>query len=244
MRARRFAAMVAYVPRACLPPRRQAVLAIPVVSAVLFGLITRTIGGDRGEAFAPIAEAGLFGLVLPLGALVIGDAVLGAEVRNGALPFTWLAPVPLVEIVVARWAGGVAVAATTLVPATALAALAGGAPNAALPAAAAMLLGCAAHVAVFVLIGATARRAAVWSLGYVLLVERLVGAAIAGVAALSPTWLATTFYGEVGPGAGELLRSGVPEGAAAAGRLVLVAAVALALATWRLGKLQLTGARD
>ena len=45
-----------------------------------------------------------------------------------------------------------------------------------------------AYVAVFIAIGCLTRRTAVWSLAFVFLVERLLGAALTGIAQLSPTW--------------------------------------------------------
>ncbi len=83
-----------------------------------------------------------------------------------------------------------------------------------------------------------------WSLGAVLLGERLLGAAIAGVAGVSPSWVARSVYGSYGPAAEALERAGIPSGGAAVGRLVVLTTVALALATWRLGSLRLTGSRD
>ncbi len=240
----RLLAMVVYVPRACLPTQRRRILAVPIGAALLFGALSHAIEGDRAAAFADVANAGLFGLVLPLGCLIIGDAVLGAEVRSGALPFTWLAPVNLWEIIVARWLGGWLIALATIVPACAAAALIAGVPEAIVPLMLATSVGASALVAVFVLIGSTTRRAAVWSLGFVLLGERLVGATIAGVAGVSPSWVARSVYASYGPAAEALERSGIPSGGAALGRLVALTLVALALAVWRLGSLQLTGSRD
>lgn len=244
MKINRLLAMVLYVPRACLPPLRRRILAIPIGAALLFGALSHAVRGDRAEAFAGIADGGLFGLVLPLGTLIIGDAVLGAEVRSGALPFTWLAPVRLWEIVVTRWLGGWLITLATLVPACMAAALIAGVPAAIAPMTLAAGFGSAALVAIFVLVGSTTRRSAVWSLGLLLLGERLVGAAIAGVAGVSPTWVARSVYASYGPGAEALERSGIPTDGAAVGRLALLTVVALALAVWRMQTLQLTGSRD
>ena len=73
--------------------------------------------------FANVAAEGIFSLLMPIAALVIGDAVLGAEVRAGTFHFTWLSPVPIWQIVVGRWLGGSFVALVTIAPATALAAV-------------------------------------------------------------------------------------------------------------------------
>ena len=72
---------------------------------------------------------GLFTLVLPLASLVVGDAVLGAEVRKGTFHFTWLSPVPRWQIAVGRWLGGWSLVALTVAPAFALAAVIAGSPD-------------------------------------------------------------------------------------------------------------------
>ena len=239
-----FAACVAYAVRVCVPPKRWALLALPLVASVLFGLLARVVDeATRAEGLATVGE-GLFGLVLPFACLVVGDAVLGAEVRSGAFALTWLSPTAFSTIVLARWLAGWAIAAVSLAPAMVGAAVAAGVPEAAAPLVLATVAAAGAYVAVFVLIGATVRRAALWSLALVLLIERLIGTALAGIAQLSPQWLARTAYGDLGPDADDLLRSGVPSGAGALVRLVLVGGVALVGATWRVRHLRLVGAAD
>ena len=119
---------------------------------------------------------------------MIGDSVLGAEVRAGTFHFTWLSPTPTWQIVLGRWVGGSIVALITIAPACALAAVIAGAPSAAGPAYIAAAVGSVAYVALFIAIGCLTRRTAVWSLAIVFLVERLLGAALTGIAQLSPTW--------------------------------------------------------
>lgn len=241
--ARRLPALVAYVPRACLPPRRLGVLALPCAVVLVSGLLAHTIEGSARGAFADVAGLGIFGLALPLGSLVIGDAVLGAEVRSGTLPVTWLTPTRFGEIAVARWLGGWLVALVTLVPAAVLAAVIAGTPSLAGPIAVATAAATAAHVALFVLIGGLTRRAAVWSLAIVFVIERLLGAVLSGIAQLSPTWQGRAAFAGVADLPG-LRRDGIPEGWDAVVRLGLLTAVFLVVATLGLRRLQLTGARD
>ena len=93
-----------YALRACLPTRRRLGLLLPALGAVLFGLLAHLVRGPtRLHGFAEVSTSGLFGIVLPIGSMVIGDAVLGAEVRSGTMHFTWLSPVPRWKIVVGRW---------------------------------------------------------------------------------------------------------------------------------------------
>src|SRR4029077_10258589 len=122
---------------------------------------------------------------MPIAALVIGDSVLGAEVRSGVFHFTWLTPTPTSLIVFGRWVGGSLVALATIAPACALAAVVAGSPESAGPAFLAAAIGSMAYVAIFIVIGCLTRRTAVWSLAFVFFVERLLGAALTGVAQLS-----------------------------------------------------------
>lgn len=241
---RRLPALVAYVPRACLPVRRLAVLALPCATILASGLLSRALDDRATEAFSDVAALGIFGLAMPLGTLVIGDAVLGAEVRSGTLAFTWLTPVRFWELALARWLGGWLVALCTLVPAAAVAAVIAGAGALVGPIVLATAAGSAAHIALFVLIGAVTRRAAVWSLAVVFVIERLLGAVLSGIAQLSPTWQGLAVFTGLGDVPGVSSRDGIPEGWAAVVRLGLITAVCLALATLGLRRLQLTGARD
>ncbi len=84
----------------------------------------------------------------------------------------------------------------------------------------------------------------IWALGVVLLGERLLGGVLSGIAQLSPQWLARTAYGELGPDADELLRSGVPSGSGAIVRLAIITVVCLVLAVRRVRRLRLVGVAD
>ena len=109
----RFVALLRYTLQSCLPPKRWAAIVLPCVGAVLFGLLSRAVHGTPDRAFANVAAEGIFGLVMPIAALVIGDSVLGAEVRAGTFHFTWLTPTPTWQIVLGRWLGGALVALDT-----------------------------------------------------------------------------------------------------------------------------------
>jgi hypothetical protein len=233
-----------YALRICVPPKRAALLALPCAGALLFGLLARTIDEPTPAARFTTISGALFGLILPLACLVVGDAVLGAEVRAETFGLTWLSPVRFSTIVLARWSAGWLVAAGALVPALALSAAIAGVPGAVVPIALAAVAGTAAYLALFVFIGATFRRAAWWSLGFVLLGERLLGGVLTGIAQLSPQWLTTMVYAGLGPRAHELERAGMPTGGAAVGRLVLLTVVFVLLAVRRIRRLRLAGAGE
>ena len=104
--------------------------------------------------------------------------------------------------------------------------------------------GAMAYVAVFIAIGCVARRAAAWSLGFVFLVERLLGEALSGIAQLSPTWEARSVFLGLSDGPSDLVKEGIPQGGAAIVRLLIISAVALAVASRRLSTLKLSGSSD
>ena len=242
---RRVSAIVTYTLRSCVGPKRWIGCLLPCGGALLFGLLARANDQPVQEAFARVAANGIFALVVPIAALVIGDAVLGAEVRSGVFHFTWLSPAPLAQIAIGRWAGGMIVATVTIVPACALAALIAGDADAAGAIALAAFFGAAAYIAIFITFGCIAKRAAVWSLAFVFFVERLLGAALTGIAQLSPTWESRAiFVAWIDDAPSRLVRDGIPQGGAAIFRLALVTIVALALAIWRMRHMRMVGASD
>jgi len=237
-------AVVSYAVRACLPARRWTGLLVLFGACLAFGLLAHVPDTGRDAAFARVASAGLFGLVLPLGSLVIGDGVLGADIRRGTFVYSWLSPVPMATLTLGRWLGGSATAVATMAPAFALSAFVAGSPGAATPAAIAAAMGAVTYVALFVAIGAAFRRSTLVSLIWVFLFERLLGTALTGIAQLSPTWEARAVFTGLADAPADLVRQGIPSGWSAVGRLCIIAAVALAVATWRLGRLRLTGPED
>ena len=84
-----------------------------------------------------------------------------------------------------------------------------------------------------------------WSLAFVFLVERLLGAALTGIAQLSPTWESRAiFVGFLDDAPSRLVRDGIPQGGGAVVRLLIVTVVALVVANWRMGHMRLSGAAD
>jgi ABC-2 type transport system permease protein len=240
-----FVAIVSFTWRSCFPRRRWVAILLPCAGTLLLGLLARTLDESAQRDFARVASDGIFGLVLPIAALVIGDSVLGAEVRAGTLHYTWLSPAPTWKIVLGRWIGGSSVALVTIAPAAALAAFVAGTPESAGPAYLAAAVGSTAYVAIFIAIGVLTKRTAVWSLAFVFLVERLLGAALTGIAQLSPTWESKAIFlallDEVPHG---VVRDGIPQGTGAIVRLAIVTAVVLVIAIWRMGHMRLSGAAD
>jgi ABC-type transport system involved in multi-copper enzyme maturation permease subunit len=243
----RFAAIFVYTLQSCVPPKRWFAILLPCGGALLFGLLARAVDNfpTAERAFANVAAEGIFALVMPIAALVIGDSVLGAEVRAGTFHFTWLSPAPTWQIVVGRWLAGSFVALITIAPATALAAFVSGASSTAGAAYIAAGVGSVSYVALFIAVGCLTRRTAAWSLAIVFLVERLLGAALTGIAQLSPTWESRAiFVGYLDDPPTRLIRGGIPQGGSAIIRLLIVTVVALVVANWRMSHMRLSGAAD
>jgi hypothetical protein len=238
-----FVAVVGYTLRACLPAKRWFGVLLPCLGALLFGWLTTVADTTTERAFGFVAEQGLFGLVLPLTCLVIGDAVMGADLRAGTFTFTWLSPVRFSTIVVGRWLGAWLVALVTLVPALVLATLVAGVPDGAGAMAVAAAVGSAAYIGLFIMLGVVARRSAVWALAVVFLGERLLGGVLSGIAQISPMWESQQVYAGLADDAGgwRLLRDGTPNGWGAVVRLAMILALTLGVATWRLRDLRPTG---
>ena len=78
------------------------------------------------------------------------------------------------------------------------------------------------YVAVFIAIGCLTQRTAVWSLAFVFLVERLLGAALTGIAQLSPTWESRAIFVGLLDDAPDASPRGHPAGGAAVVRLLIV----------------------
>jgi hypothetical protein len=237
-------AIVAYTLRACLPAKRWFGVLFPCVGALLFGWLTLALDGPVASDFADIAELGLFALVLPLTCLVIGDAVLGADVRAGTFQLTWLSPVRFGTIAVGRWFGGWLVALVTLVPALMLASIIAGVSDAAGSMALAGIFGSGTYIALFMMIGVVTRRSALWSLAVVLLGEWLLGAQLSGIAQISPRWEAQQVFAGLWGDGGLIERDGMPSGWSAVIRLVVVGVVCLVVASWRLGRMRPVGSAD
>ena len=237
-------AIVVYTLRSCLPAKRWIGALVPAATSILFGLLATTLEDSPDSAFVEVAANALLLVVLPITCLIIGDAVVGAEVRSGTFAFTWMSPVPTWLIALGRWLGGTLVAGATVAIAFAAAAAVAGAPELAGAAAAAGAFGAGAYVAVFIAIGCITRRAAVWSLAFVVMVEQLMGNALAGVAQLCPGWVARAALVGLTDVRDDLERGGMPHGNGALVRLVVITVVALALANARLRRLRLQGSAD
>ena len=181
--------------------------------------------------------------ILPLACLIFGTSAIGSEMEEGTAVYILAKPVPRGEIIVAKFVAAALAVAVFIVPSTALSGLIAlqGAPEQGIVTgfSLATLLGVAAYSAVFVLLSVASSRALIFGLAYVFIWEGLVTELFTGT-----RWFSIRQYCL---GVADLVSSARKDdfnadlnGVAA---LILVASVtvlALALATRRLQRIELT----
>ena len=160
--------------RALLGRRRTLLLLLLAGLPVLVALLAR-LGGGRLDA-APILDAMIVRLVLPLTALVFGTAALGSELDDGTAVYILLKPVPRWQVVVAKVGVAGLLSAALAVGSSLLTGVVagGGGPTSigtTLSVAVATGLAAFAYTALFVAASAVTSRALVFGLIYVLVWE-------------------------------------------------------------------------
>ena len=229
--------------------RVAALLVIGAVVVLLGWLVGRA---SPPEEFPPLSaaevaleelEAGVFvvsligfTLLVPIVALVFAGASLGDTREDGTLVYLWLRPMPRSGVVAGAWLAAITVSLPlTLIPMTATAVLLDAGSDLVAAAVIATIVGILAYSALFVLLGLVVKNPIVWGLGYILIWEGLVasfGSAAAKVAVRGYLSSILTDRTGVDIELGNLSQ--------AAGIVVplVVAAVALVLATFRLNNLE------
>jgi ABC-2 type transport system permease protein len=128
-------------------------------------------------------------IVLPLSCLLVGTSALGTEIEDGTAVYLLSKPLPRREIIFAKAAAAILVAAAFLLPTTALApqlSLEGVDGEGLVPGfLVATALGICAYMMVFVLLSVATSHPLVFGLGYVFLWEGLLGDLFTGTRYLS-----------------------------------------------------------
>jgi ABC-2 type transport system permease protein len=231
---------------------RGRVIALVVIGAVVVLLGWLVGRAEPAEQFPPqtaaeIAleelEAGVFvvsligfTLLVPIVALVFAGASLGDTREDGTLVYLWLRPMPRAGIAVGAWLAAITVSLPlTLIPMTLTAVSLDAGSDLVVASALATVVGILAYSALFVLLGLTVKNSIVWGLGYILIWEGLVasfGSAAAKVAVRGYLSSILTDRTGVDIALGDLSQTTgvvVP---------LVVAVVALLLATYRLNNLE------
>jgi len=172
--------------------------------------------------------------LVPIGVLVFGAATIGDLIDDGSVVYLWLRPIPTRLAVLAAWAATVTIA----LPLVGLPILLSAAiiePDGSIIAATAtsLAVGIAAYSAIFVTAGIRFKRALPWGLAYILIWEGFVASAGETAAKLAVrSYLRSILSNFTGV---ELKLASYPMGAAILVPLA-VTVVALAYASWRLGR--------
>ena len=211
-----------------------------IIGLTLLALVAPISGFALGSADASlddsvrlIAGVGL-GLVLPVVALVFAGAAIGDLRDDKTLVYLWLRPMDRWPIVVgAALAAGTLAAPITLIPIVAAAILTGAGNGIVAGTLLATIVGLIAYVAVFTLFGVWLKRFIVWGLAYILIWEGFIAQAGAGVARVALRKYTRSILVDRTGADLDLADFSL---AMAVIVPVVVAAAALAVASWRLGR--------
>ena len=160
---------------------------VPVALAIVYRL------GEHLDQHDWTANVLLNGIVvttiLPLACLFLGTSAIGSEIEEGTAVFILAKPVPRRDIIGAKFAASVLVAAAFVLPATAvsgLIALRGASEDGIITGfTIAALLGILAYTAIFILLSVATSRALLFGLVYVFIWEGLVTELFSGARYLS-----------------------------------------------------------
>ena len=236
--------------RQLLTRGRLTALVVSGAVVVLLGWLVGRTAPDEG--FPPLSAAEIamqqledgvfvvslvgFTLLVPIVALVFAGASLGDPRDDGTLVYLWLRPMPRAGLAVGAWLSAITVSLPlTLVPMTLTAIVLDAGSELVAASVIATIVGILAYSAIFVLLGLVVKNPIVWGLGYILIWEGLVasfGSAAAKVAVRGYLSSILTDRTGVDLALGDLSQT--------AGIVVplVVAVVALALATLRLDRLE------
>lgn len=214
---------------------RLALFALVAGVSLVVALLVGSRSADRlADTTGFVAVLGL-GLIVPVVSLVLGSAALGEWIDDETLVYVWLRPVRRLWIALGATAAALTVSVpVTVIPLTAAAAIgSGGDLDVVTGTLVSTLWASVAYTGLFVLAGLVLRRALLWGLVYVFVWEFFVARSGAGAARLSINTYAASLLARFTdvdlPLAERALWTSylVP---------VAVAAVALALTTWRLNR--------
>ena len=210
-----------------------------IIGLSALALIAPVSGWALGSADASLDDAvnlvagiGL-GLVLPVVALVFAGASIGDLREDKTLVYLWLRPIDRWPVVVGAALAAVTIAAPiTIVPVVVAALLTGAGNGIVVGTLVATIVGLVGYVGVFTLFGVWLKRFIVWGLAYILIWEGFIAQAGAGVARVALRKYTRSIL--VDRTGADLDLADFP---LAVGVIVpvVVAVVALAVASWRLG---------
>ncbi len=230
--------------RALFARRRVLFLLLLVAIPILIGLLARWRGlpGEGVERTANAIEQLVVRAVLPLVALVLGTAAIGAEVEDGTIIHLLTKPVPRWRIAVGKLLATTPPVVILVAGSTLIAGLAIGGDRGALTTVMALTagvsVGAVAYTFLFVALGVLTTRALIAGLAYVIVWEGLLAGLFEGSRALSIREYTLAVAAALDPG-GPLDTELRLDPVIAVVGLGAVVAISFAICVWRLSRLEL-----
>ena len=230
--------------KALFARRRVVLLLLLAAVPILIGLLARWRGlpGEGVERTATAIEQLVVRAVLPLVALVLGTAAIGAEIEDGTIVHLLTKPVARWRIVVGKLVATTPPVVLLVAGSALIAGLAIGGDRGALTTVLALTagvtVGAIAYTFLFVALGVVTTRALIAGLAYVIVWEGLLAGLFEGSRALSIREYTLAVAAALDPG-GPLDTDLRIDPAIAAVGLVAVIAASFALGIWRLSRLEL-----
>lgn len=192
---------VAWITARALLGRRRVLLLLPFPVLVIgLTLIAHGVRPDAADQWGPVIVDGLgLGVMLPVTALIVGTAVLGAEIEDGTILHILAKPLPRRQIILAKFAVSAAVIGTVSAVPMFVAGLVAQSARFGLAVAVGCFVAALAYSAVFLVLSLLTRRPVLIGLGYVLLWEGLLGNLLASTRVLSIHQYALTVAARIAP---------------------------------------------
>ena len=208
--------------------------ALPLV-IVLFFLATKHPFDPTGLGILRENYSGIVAFVLlPLSAVVFGTAAFGGEIDDGTIVYLLVKDLPRWQLVLSKYAVAVISTFAMMFFAILLPWLALGAPSESAPLfqafTAGIALGAALYSAIFVTLGMMSKRALVFGLIYVVVIEIALSPNVPGLKSLSVREFVMTIAGKIATGIPSVKPGAVPIGTVwTMGAIILVASLGLGI---------------
>jgi ABC-2 type transport system permease protein len=192
---------VAWITARALLGRRRVLLLLPFPALVVgLTLIAHALRPDAADQWGPVIVDGLgLGVMLPVTALIVGTAVLGAEIEDGTILHILAKPLPRRQIILAKLAVSAAIIGTVAAVPMFIAGLVAQSVRFGLALAVGCFVAALAYSAVFLVLSLLTRRPVLIGLAYVLLWEGLLGNLLASTRELSVHQYALTVATRIAP---------------------------------------------
>jgi len=225
--------------RGLLGRRRTLLLVLLAALPVLLAVLAR-LGGEVPDVPAAL-DALSVRIVLPLIALVLGTAALGAEIEDGTAVYLLVKPIQRLQIVLAKIAVAALLTAALAAPSALLTGVVmgggAGALDATIAVTVAIVVGSLAYSAAFVAVSVITTRALVVGLVYTIIWEGVLAGILVGTKILSIREAVLGIADTLAPGAFE----GGLESIQAIGLVLVVVIGGTMLAAWRLAHHEVRG---